>query len=303
MDYKKIEQKNTISKISDSWDVKKFKPYFILRYGYLSDKINELFQEYTQESGSSDSIQIFTDEESGIDSTLTNINFALIDNPNIPNNDLPRQYQREEIGIITHEIVHTIIEIVISCHFGSLLNQKTEKSYSDLGEGFTLAFQSVFLDAKVHYSDHSYTPYLLIGKGYFKHISELLGEASSLGLKNKISEYSQKLKAKFFQIRDDKISGETKNNEVVTQFNFSELIPFLQEVDWQKVLVNIEIEYNDAVDHINQNQTDNLQYLNHPTLGYGYISDYLIVIDSSGNSGCVDTLAKLEEGLRLSKNF
>jgi hypothetical protein len=178
----------------------RFKPYFILRYGYLTDKL-DIADRYNYETftGQSDSIQIFTDEFGGISSTIPNIAFALINNHNLPNENLPKQYLQSEIAIITHEVAHAFVEIIINLHFKKLTKFSAERSFSDLGEGLALAFQYTFLDIRTHYTNHDFTPFLLIGKAYFKSLKEILGEEKSEELKYRFTVYSTNIKDKYFK--------------------------------------------------------------------------------------------------------
>lgn len=272
---------------------KSYKPYFVLRYGYLQDKIQQNTIGYESNSGHSDSLQIFTDETDGIYSEVKNIHFALVQNHLLPNKQLPKNYQQSEVAIITHEVVHVFIEIVIDQHFNNLSKSRTEKSFTALGEGLALAFQCTFLDIRTHYADHEYTPYLLLGKAYFTEFKRVLGELESENLKNLVSLYSANVKEKYLEMRTKLINGESTKNELITKFDFSFLASHFKNIDLKMVVSNAEIEYDLIKSKLSLCfPIENPSSIHLPD-GSGYINYYLIEADNKQNLNRKNTILYL----------
>ena len=228
------------------WQRADFKPYLILRYGLQKEPSSKLeinTHDYEADSGFFDSLQIVSDTEDGIFSSPENVCFALINNHYLPNHKLPRQYHCEEVAILTHEIVHILVEIVIKHHFAYLDTKASEKSFSALGEGLALAFQWEFLNVRTHYADHNYTQYLLLGKAYFQQLRRILGPQGSQKLKDLITSYSIRLKKDYFLLREAWISSEKTSNELVLQTDFTELVRPMDAIDWSEFKVGVEKNY------------------------------------------------------------
>ncbi|NJK71090.1 MAG: hypothetical protein HC932_02415 [Thermales bacterium] len=260
-------------------------------------------EDYEENSGHVDSLQIFTDEKIGIQSNLNNICFSLIQNHLLPNSDLPSQYKEQEVAIITHEIVHSLVEIFINLHFSHLSNKVSEKSFSVLGEGLVLAFQSTFLDTRTHYTNHEYTPYLILGKGYFKELKLKLGDQKSIELKNIISEYSDKIKDRYFQMRNDLISGDTTNNELITRFDFSGFQDQITGLDCKLVVVSVnQIKDKLKSKLLKKHQIEHYAS-KHIQENSGYIDDVLIEANRNGTLNYKKTLHYIEKISSISIDF
>jgi hypothetical protein len=274
----------------------RFKPYFILRYGYLIDKLDNTDKyDYETFTCQSDSIQIFTDEFGGISSTIPNIAFALINNHNLPNENLPKQYLQSEIAIITHEAVHAFVEIIINLHFKKLTKVSTERSFSDLGEGLALAFQYEFLDIRTHYTSHDYTPYLLIGKAYFSLLKETLGDSKRLELKNLFSTYSKNIKDKYFQMREEFIKNGRKNNDIVTRFDFSDFSSEIASLEFPTLLDRVKDEVESITNILDLKTPIRNPASVHMPKNSGYINGYLIEANENGNLNHEKTIDQIKK--------